>query len=767
MSRVLESLYLSNMLICFILIVIVAFLILIERKALAAAQRRLGPSILGRRGVLQIIADVVKPLFKEKLLRKSTVTATLGIIVLCYLLSQTICAVMYSGVGASSVAALGEFIIILQVICGSLACLFIIYIGYFSGSKYSFMGSVRSLISESSNDTAALFIFLVVFCLSNGTSYSALFILLGIIIFIFIIFIAMFIILFYVFIMAQRSPADLIENEGELVAGYNLEYSAADLLVIYFAEYFHLFNSGYQYIYIYCSFIFGLCTTIYLVSHCISLQLPCTYITALQIHSIVNLIILGLIIYRCAGLYKEYWRQKYRQCGGLRNIIIFLLLASMLIFFAVSVVLVNYTLIHETICNILNRILYILFWYGYVSGLQYIDYFLVVLHDVLNQPEINDMIKVLFAASSWELCDHFTGEIDDTPSRLLCIFFIYFITRWLNYVASPAVYLDLTDVSILEDEVWKITWWIFGSDTPVEPKKVYNPWEGYEGIIYPSDIFISFFIYMAIVCMYLIIYISVISKTWGAPYKRSNFVWIFVWALLTFGFGYFWIRCYFFGYESLWAFRQIFTTLQMTLHYLGMYYLNHLMFGNFVCYGILHLPIALLVDNLLKDFLTKELRIFLWIAAILVLLGYIVYLGPEYLIYTSVLKNQALLCWFPINGCPYDVTDILLGRSFACTVLCGFLWRLASGLPELFWLDSMTDAQGRLTGYSSQDHLGAMPFIWPWYICTRLYARERPWLPKFKKAYCNAFWHGWLGFAICVIVNFTIFGACGWYLWSL
>ena len=498
-------------------------MILIERKALAAAQRRLDPSILGRRGVLQIIADVVKPLFKGKLLMVVAVTATLGVIVLCCLSPQTVCAVMYGGAGASSVVALREFITILQVIFINI-CMFSLYI--------------------------------------------------------------------------------------------------IDVLLII-------------------------------------VQLSCD--------QLINILFINAEL-------------SYAVCAVYGHFIITVLGSLNPTFIVTS----------------LNSIIHL---FGY-----------------------------LFSSA---IC-----------TKVLSITSIYYI-------------------------VGGSFWWIFGSETPIEPKKVYNPWEGYEGIIYPSDIFISFFIYMAIVCMYLIIYISVISKTWGAPYKRSNFVWIFVWALLTFGFGYFWIRCYFFGYESLWAFRQIFTTLQMTLHYLGMYYLNHLMFGNFVCYGILHLPIALLVDNLLKDFLTKELRIFLWIAAILVLLGYIVYLGPEYLIYTSVLKNQALLRWFPINGCPYDVTDILLGRSFACTILCGFLWRLASGLPELFWLDPMTDAQGRLTGYYNQDHLGAMPFIWPWYICTRLYARERPWLPKFKKAYCNAFWHGWLGFAICAIVNFTIFGACGWYLWSL
>lgn len=46
------------------------------------------------------------------------------------------------------------------------------------------------------------------------------------------------------FISAQRAPIDLIEVEGEIVAGYNTEISGANVLVIYFTEYFHLFNAA-------------------------------------------------------------------------------------------------------------------------------------------------------------------------------------------------------------------------------------------------------------------------------------------------------------------------------------------------------------------------------------------------------------------------------------------------------------------------------------------------------------------------------------------
>jgi len=49
-------------------IVFALFVILVERKLLAYAMRRVGPMIMGRNGVLQILLDLVKLLSKETFL---------------------------------------------------------------------------------------------------------------------------------------------------------------------------------------------------------------------------------------------------------------------------------------------------------------------------------------------------------------------------------------------------------------------------------------------------------------------------------------------------------------------------------------------------------------------------------------------------------------------------------------------------------------------------------------------------------------------------
>jgi NADH:ubiquinone oxidoreductase subunit H len=46
-------------------IFVTLFVVLFERKFLAYAQRRMGPAVMGRNGVFQIVLDLVKLLTKE------------------------------------------------------------------------------------------------------------------------------------------------------------------------------------------------------------------------------------------------------------------------------------------------------------------------------------------------------------------------------------------------------------------------------------------------------------------------------------------------------------------------------------------------------------------------------------------------------------------------------------------------------------------------------------------------------------------------------
>jgi NADH-quinone oxidoreductase subunit H len=68
-----ELVLLSSLLV----ILLTLFTVLVERKLLAFAQRRMGPTLMGRNGAFQIIADLFKMLTKEIFLipRPSTASA--------------------------------------------------------------------------------------------------------------------------------------------------------------------------------------------------------------------------------------------------------------------------------------------------------------------------------------------------------------------------------------------------------------------------------------------------------------------------------------------------------------------------------------------------------------------------------------------------------------------------------------------------------------------------------------------------------------------
>jgi len=60
-----------------IVILLTLFTVLLERKLLAFAERRMGPTLMGRNGSLQILADLFKMLTKEVFMvpRPSTAVA--------------------------------------------------------------------------------------------------------------------------------------------------------------------------------------------------------------------------------------------------------------------------------------------------------------------------------------------------------------------------------------------------------------------------------------------------------------------------------------------------------------------------------------------------------------------------------------------------------------------------------------------------------------------------------------------------------------------
>lgn len=227
--------------------VLALILIYVERKVCAFFQCRIGPNRVGKWGVLQSVADMVKILLKELIkINKSDRllfrTASFLVII------ASICTF-----GALPFAKglqvidfnIGVFYILAV---SSLGVVGILMAGWSSNSKYTMIGAMRSGAQMISYEISSGLSLLVIVILSGTMQLSEIveqqadgwFIFKGSI---------PACIAFLTYLIAghaetNRGPFDLPEAESELTAGYHTEYSGIQFGFFYLAEYLNLFIIG-------------------------------------------------------------------------------------------------------------------------------------------------------------------------------------------------------------------------------------------------------------------------------------------------------------------------------------------------------------------------------------------------------------------------------------------------------------------------------------------------------------------------------------------
>lgn len=214
----------------------VAYLTLVERKVLASMQKRVGPNVVGIVGLLQPIADAAKLIFKEFVLPTSSnkiifITASLASFSIS--LSSWSVIPFLSG---STYADIDLALLFLFAV-SSLNVYGIIMAGWSSNSRYAFLGALRSASQMISYEVSfGLILLNVVLCVGSLNLHS-------IVCFqeqVWLI-VPLFPVFFLFFVSAiaetNRAPFDLPEAEGELVAGYNVEYSSISFALFFIAEY--------------------------------------------------------------------------------------------------------------------------------------------------------------------------------------------------------------------------------------------------------------------------------------------------------------------------------------------------------------------------------------------------------------------------------------------------------------------------------------------------------------------------------------------------
>lgn len=228
-----------------VLIVVVIFLVLAERKVLAFFTQRKGPNRVGPWGLFQTIADAIKLLCKENITPDS---ADRFMFNLAPLLAFVPVMVVWGLIPFSSEFDFMSYSIssLLFVTIASIPILGILLAGYASNNKYSLIGSVRSVAQAISYDLPLVFVLVSIVVLASSMNLRQI-VLAQISIypfcgwFIFPAFLGFLIVFICGIAELNRTPFDLPEAESELVSGYNTEYSGMRFAFFFLAEYAMMF----------------------------------------------------------------------------------------------------------------------------------------------------------------------------------------------------------------------------------------------------------------------------------------------------------------------------------------------------------------------------------------------------------------------------------------------------------------------------------------------------------------------------------------------
>jgi NADH-ubiquinone oxidoreductase chain 1 len=209
---------------------------IIERKQLAAMQRRVGPNTVGWYGILQPFSDALKLILKETVIPAQS---NKFLFYLAPILSLTFSLLGWAVIPFGQGLAISDFSmgVLYTLTLSSLGIYGIIFAGWSANSKYAFLGSLRSTAAMISYELILSSAVIVIIMLTGSFNYTSIIESQQAIWF--IIPLAPVFILFFISILAETSrvPFDLQEAESELVAGFFVEHSSIIFVFYFLAEY--------------------------------------------------------------------------------------------------------------------------------------------------------------------------------------------------------------------------------------------------------------------------------------------------------------------------------------------------------------------------------------------------------------------------------------------------------------------------------------------------------------------------------------------------
>lgn len=211
------------------LLLIVAFLVLLERKVLRLAQIRKRPNIVRFYGILQTIIDRVKLLLKKFFILPKFISFFFLFSPFCaFFLALLLWFFPYARFSLS----INEFNIFIIFTLISLNRHTLVWARWRSSNIYSLFRAIRAVAQIISYEVILSFFFFLIIIKTRSFTWE----IFNYFNFFFFLF---FLLIWIIIALAElnRTPFDLVERESELVRRYNVEFSRSGFTLLFLAEY--------------------------------------------------------------------------------------------------------------------------------------------------------------------------------------------------------------------------------------------------------------------------------------------------------------------------------------------------------------------------------------------------------------------------------------------------------------------------------------------------------------------------------------------------